>query len=147
MRQSGNYGALHETHREVDEQLNGRAPASQESRYYGALHETQHEVDAQQNAIPETIPQRPEIQRSWTHHGGMVPQQGSANDWVRQNYEIRMSDNQRSDADRTGENTQPAHDQNDPELQEARAAVEEARRREAAERARTQERDRGGPER
>jgi hypothetical protein len=157
LRQSRSYGALHETHRQVDEQQS--APAEQrQARNYGALHETQHRVDEQQNAAPEPGPERPDMQRSWSHRGGMVPQQESANHWIRQNNGIRMSDNEKPGAGREepapgvtrGEGAQPSQpgrDQNDPELQEARAAVEEARRREAAERARMQERERSGPER
>ncbi len=80
----------------------------------------------------------------------MVPQQASANIWIRQNHEIRMAESDKPGGEREGEGAQPSQpnrEQNDPELQEARAAVEEARRREAAERARQQERERGGPER
>jgi hypothetical protein len=146
LRQSRSYGALHETHRQVDEQQS--APAAQpQPRNYDALRETQHRVD-EQTAAPEPGPKRPDIQRSWTHHGGMVPHHASAHNWIKQNHEIRMSDNGKPGTGREGQGTQqPSRDQNDPELQEARAAVEEARRREAAERARQQERDRSGPER
>jgi hypothetical protein len=163
LRQSTNYGSLHETHREslprtrsgVDDLHSRLEPQARPPRNYEALRDTQHQVDHQSPRTRSGVdrdaaqqgPERPEIQRSWTHHGGMVPQQHSANIWDRQNQEIiRMSDNQRSGAGREGEG-QPARDENDPELQEARAAVEEARQREAAERARMQERDRGGPER
>ena len=160
MRQARNYGALNETHREslprtrsgVDEERNSEpeAPsqaASRQPRSYGAVHQTHWQLDERQSPAADT-PERPATVRSWTHYGGMVPQQTSANDWIKQNYEISMSDNAKPGAGREGaQSPQPGRDQNGPELQEARAAVEEARRREAAERARLQERDRSGPER
>jgi hypothetical protein len=141
LRHSGSYGALHETHREIDEQEN--APAAEPERAahrpdYEALRDTQHEIDEQQARIRLT-------QRSWSHHGGMVPQQRSAIIWHNQNIEIKMAQNGNSGPERAGESTQP-NQENDPELQQALAAVEDAKRREAAERARQQERDRG-PER
>lgn len=155
MRQARNYGAVNETHRQVDEERNSRPEApsqeavSRQPRSYGAVNQTQWQLDERQNSSANT-PERPAIVRSWTHYGGMVPQQGSANDWIKQNREIGMSDSGKSGAGRGGEGAQPSQpnrEQNDPGLQEARAAVEEARRREAAERARSQERERGGPER
>ena len=155
MRQARNYGAVNETHRQVDEERNpGPEAPSQETvsrqpRSYGAVHQTQWQLDERQNPSAG-MPERPAIVRSWTEYGGMVPQQGSANDWIKQNREIGMSDSGKSGAGRGGEGTQstpPDRRQNDPDLQQARAAVEEARRREAAERARMQERERGGPER
>lgn len=177
MRQSRNYGALHDTQREADEQQSTQAPEqdpsgperkydalretqrqAEERRYsppppaipapppaersYGALRETQHQLDERQAEQPD----RP-VRRTWTHHGGMVSQQHSAIIWNKQNIEIKMADNDKAGADPAGEGTQPGHDQNDPDLQQALAAVEDAKRREAAERARQQERDRGGPER
>jgi hypothetical protein len=151
-RQPRNYEDLRETQYRVDEQLSSRpepAPTPQPGNYE-VLRRTQYEVDAQLNSPTEAEaePQRPEAQRSWTHRGGMVPQQESAQIWIKQNHEIRMA-NENPGAEREGQGTQPSQpsrDENDPQLQEARAAVEEARRREAAERARQQERDRG-PER
>ena len=80
----------------------------------------------------------------------MVPQQKSANDWIKQNNEIRMANGDKPGAGREGEGAQPSQptaSRTTPDLQQARAAVEEARRREAAERARSQERERSGPER
>ena len=150
MRQPRSYGALHETHREVEEQQNSPA-ATRPTRNYGALHETQHQVDEKQNSpaqAPENHAGPANILRSWTHHGGMYSQQQSANKWIEQNYEIRakMAESGKPGAGREGEGAKPSQE-NDRDLQEARAAVEDARRREAAERARTQERDRGGPER
>jgi hypothetical protein len=142
LRHSGSYGALHETHREVDEQQNTPAATPEREAHrpnYEALRETQHEVDERQEGIRLT-------QRSWTHYGGMVPQQHSAIKWHNQNIEIKMAQNQNSGPERAEEGAQP-NQENDLELQEARAAVEEARRREAAERARQQERGRDGPER
>lgn len=138
---------MHEAHREVDEQQTAPAETPERAAHrpdYGTLHETQHQVD-EQAAEERQAALNP--RRSWTHHGGMVPQQYSADTWHKQNLEIRMAQNNNSGAARGGQGTEPGPSQNDPELQEARAAVEEARRREAAERARQQERDRGGPER
>jgi hypothetical protein len=66
--------------------------------------------------------------------------------WHKQNIETKMAQNENSGAARDGQGGQSSNE-NDPELQEARAAVEEARRREAAERARQQEHERSGPER
>jgi hypothetical protein len=148
VRQARNYGTINEAHRQslprtrsgVDEQQNAAA-AQRQPRNYDVLRATQQHVDKQQNSPPE--PERPDTLRRWTHYGGMVPQQKSANDWIKQNYEIRMSDNGKTGAGRQGQGTQPSA----AELQQAQAAVEEAKRREAAERARLQERDRGGPER
>lgn len=150
MRQPRSYGALHETQHVVDEQQNSQLEtpspgASREPRNYDALHETQAQVDDQLN---RPAPEGP--QRSWTHHGGMVPQQESANEWIRQNYEMRMAANDKSGESREEEKAQQPesdHAQDQAELQEARAAVEEARQREATERARQQERERSGPER
>jgi hypothetical protein len=151
VRQSRNYAAVNETQRQslprtrsgVEEQRHAVIDA-REPRNYDALRATEQRVDRE---VEQQGPQRPAIHRSWTHHGDMVSQQGSARVWDKQNQElIRMSDNQSPGAGREGDG-QPARNENDPELQEARAAVEEARRREAAERARMQERDRGGPER
>jgi hypothetical protein len=150
LRQSRNYGALHETHRQADEQQTPPAAPSRQPRDYGAVRETHHQVDEQQNQnSPAKTPERPDVLRSWTHHGGMVPQQKSANDWIKQNNEIRMANGDKPGAGREGEGAQPSQPnrENDPDLQQARAAVEEARRREAAERARSQERERSGPER
>ena len=50
MRQPRNYGALHETHREVDEQQTPPAETPERAAHrpnYRELHETQHQVDAQ----------------------------------------------------------------------------------------------------
>jgi hypothetical protein len=149
-RQPRNYEELRRTQYKVDREPSSRpdpGPAPQPGNYE-VLRRTQYEVDAQRNsgaAAPEPEAQRPGVQRSWTHHGGMVPQQHSANVWIRQNHEIRMA-NENSGTQRQEQGAQAGRNQSDPQLQEARAAVEEARRREAAERARTQERDRG-PER
>lgn len=128
MRQQRNYGALNETHRQTDEQQSETARS-----------------DAAEERTTEAGPQR-----TWTHYGGMVAQQESANKWIKQNHEIRMAANDRPDGARAGEGAQSSQQdqaQDQAELQEARAAVEEARRREAAERARQQEHERGGPER
>lgn len=129
MRQQRNYGALNETRRQTDEQ--------------------QQSETARSDAAAERTTQAGPL-RTWTHYGGMVPQQESANRWVRQNHEIKMAANDRPDGARAGEGAQSSQQdqaQDQAELQEARAAVEEARKREAAERARLQERERGGPER
>jgi hypothetical protein len=153
LRQSRNYGALHETHRQVDEQQQSPAPGARQPRHYGALHETQHQVDEQRNSpaeTPEKRPERPAVLRSWTHHGGMVSHQDSANNWIKQNHGIRMAESDKNGTGREAEGAQPSQpnrQSNEAEVQEARAAVEEARRREAAERARLQERERSGPER
>jgi hypothetical protein len=61
-----------------------------------------------------------------------------------------MAESDKPGAGREGEGAQSPQsnrDQDQAELQEARAAVEDARRREAAERARQHEHDRSGPER
>lgn len=90
------------------------------------------------------------MRRNWTHLGGMVPHHDSANRWHKQNEHLMSERHNGGGSSREGQGTQTSgsgRDQNDPELQQARAAVEEARRREAAERARLQERERGGPER
>ena len=122
-----------------------------QQRNYGALHDTRREVDEQQNApAPEESAERRGPLRTWTHYGGMVPQQESANKWIRQNYEIRMAANDKPGASREGEGAQSSQsesEQDQAELQEARAAVEEAKKREGAERARQQEHERSGPER
>jgi hypothetical protein len=130
-----------------------------QTRSYGALHETQHEIDEQKDtpASEEHAARRSPL-RSWTHYGGMVSQQESANKWIRQNNEIRMAANESQSTGREepapgatrGEGTQSRQseqEQDQAELQEARAAVEEAKQREASERGRQQERDRSGPER
>lgn len=149
MRQTRNYAPVNETHRQVEEQLKSPTAAeSRPTRNYDALRETQHQVDDdRQNGETEKERQTPESTpsplRSWTHHGGMVWQQGSANQWVRQNHEIRMAQSERTE--RTGQETQPGRDQNDPALQRARHIAEQARQRESAERSR--ERERSGPER
>jgi hypothetical protein len=126
--------------------------AVRQQRYYGAVNDTRRQIDEQQvtpgpASEERADPARP--LRTWTHYGGMVPQQESANKWIRQNHEIRMAANDKPGTSREGEGAQPSQDraQDQAELQEDRAAVEEARRREAAERARQQERERGGPER
>lgn len=149
MRQPRSFGALQETHRQVDGQENApEAPASRPARHYGTLHDTEQQVEAQNARAKQAAPEL----RSWTHHGGMVEHHASANEWIRQNHEIRtkMAANDKSGAGRDGEgapSSQSNREQGQAELQEARAAVEEARRREAAERARQQEHDRSGPER
>jgi hypothetical protein len=145
VRQPRNYGALHETHRQVDEQQTPPAETPERAAHrpnYRELHQTQYQVDVQA-AEERRAALNP--QRRWAHHGGLVPQQHSALIWNKQDIEIRMAQDNNSGAARGGQGTEQGP--NDPELQEARAAVEEARRREAAERARQQERDRGGPER
>jgi hypothetical protein len=142
VRQQRNYRALHETRRELDELQNVQLDNPRQPRNYEALRETQHDLDERQ-----TQPTQP-VRRSWTHYGGMEPQQASAHVWIRQNHEIRMAQNQNSGADREAQgNRSPREELNQAELQEARAAVEEARQREAAERAREQQRERSGPER
>ena len=142
---------MQETHREIDEQETAPAETPERAAHrpehrpdYGTLHETQHQVDEQ---ATEERQAALNPRRSWTHHGGMVPQQYSAHTWHKQNLEIRMAQNNNSGAEREGQGTEPGPNENDQELQEARAAIEEARRREATERARQQERDRSGPER
>lgn len=154
MRQQRYYGPLHETSGEIDEEQAVPGKASEDrtdaarpmrqQRHYGALNETASEVDDQQVAGDRAAGPV----RSWTHHGGMVPQQDSAHQWIRQNRESRMAANDRSGSAREGEGAASAQDraQAQAEIAEARAAVEEARRREAAEQARQQQRDRG-PER
>jgi hypothetical protein len=125
LRQQRNYGALDQAHQQLDEHHATSGQAPEERGDQGPL-------------------------RTWSHHGGMVPQQESANKWIRQNHEIRMAANDKSGSEREGEGAQSPQSDRAPdqaELQEARAAVEEARRREAAERTRQQERERGGPER
>jgi hypothetical protein len=79
----------------------------------------------------------------------MVPQQDSANKWIEQNRKMRtkMAENDKSGTERDGEGAQPSQSEREADaadLEEARAAVEEAKQREAYERARQQER---GPER
>ena len=150
MRQARNTGALHETHRQVDDQQEfaPEPSASRSPRNYGALQETQHQID-DRNSLAKRASA---LFRSWTHHGGMVEHHASANEWIRQNHEIRtkMAANDKSGPGREGEGAQSPQsnrEQDQAELQEARAAVEEARRREGAERARQQEHDRSGPER
>lgn len=66
--------------------------------------------------------------------------------WHKQNVEIKMAANDKSGTERAGEGSQPGREENDPELQQARAALEDARQRQA-ERARQQDREHGGPER
>ena len=143
MRQARNYGALHETHREVEETPS--QTVSREPRAYGAVRQTQWQLDEQQQSRAEASA-RPPIVRSWTHYGGMVPQQELANDWIKQNDKSRMSDSGKGMGGRQG-SPSPDRQQNDAELQQARSVVEEARRREAARRERQQEHERGGPER
>jgi hypothetical protein len=157
LRQARNYGALHDTRREADQQPNEPALTPEETqsrdpRHYGSLHETQQHVDEKQNAQAEPSEERSgrPILRQWTHRGGMAPQQESAMIWHKQNIEIKMAaanDKSGGEQEREGEGSQPNREENDPELQQARAAVEDAKRREAAERARQHEHDRSGPER
>jgi hypothetical protein len=147
LRQPRNYGALRDTQRQADEP--GISPPETPERAahrpnYAPLHDTQQRIDEQARAdeAAEQRTQRP-ILRRWTHRGGMVPQQESATIWNRQDIEIRknqMAENDKTEANKEGEGTQRGVDENDPELQEAKAVVEDARRREAAERARQQER-------
>jgi hypothetical protein len=153
VRQPRNYGALNDTHREVDQQQNSPADA-RPARNYDALRDTQHQVDEKQNSPAQTPQKRPDgpVVRSWTEQGGMVAHQESARDWIEQNQEIRkkMAQNAKSGASRGGEGTQSPQserEQDQAELREARAAINETRQREAAERARQQERGRSGPER
>jgi len=155
LRQSRNVDALRETHRDVDEQQ--QAQPSQEPtdrdqsrspRHYGALHESHNRVDDRDLWISQHGSPGP--QRSWSHHGGMAPQQGSAMEWIRQNDEYGLSGWENRKAAREGQGmSSPQSDQaqKDQELAEARAAVEEARRQEATERSQQQQRDRSGPER
>ena len=124
-----------------------------QQRNYGALNETRRELDEQQaapNPSQEERAESPRVLRTWTHEGGMVQHHDFANKWVRQNHEIKMAANDKPGAGREGEgaqSSQPDRAQQQAELQEARAAAQDARQREAAERSRQQERDRGGPER
>lgn len=157
MRQARNYGALNDARREVGQQPNEPALTPEQSpsrdpRHYGSLHETQRHVDERQNTQAEELQERASrpILRQWTHRGGMAPQQESAMIWHKQNIEIKMAaanDKSGGEQEQAGEGSQPNREENDPELQQARAAVEDAKRREAAERTRQQERDRSGPER
>jgi hypothetical protein len=155
LRQARNAGALRETHRQVDQELDAPAgpeqPAFRRSRNDAAEQETQRGVD-EENSRAAQEAHHPSVLRTWTHRGGMVEQQASANRWVRQNQEIRarMAANDSPGSGREGEGAQSrqsGQEQDRAELEEARAAVEEARRREAGERARQQERERSGPER
>ena len=116
------------------------------------MNETLRQLDEQQQVAAREGPEAPEaaatqrgVQRSWTHYGGMVPQQESANIWIKQNHEIRkMAANDRDGTGRDQENTQSSErPQNEAELQEAREIAQEAREREAAQqRERQQERGR-----
>lgn len=148
MPQPTDYGALRDTHRQVEEQRNPQPPASRQPRNYEPLRDTGREVEERREASAEASrssqerPVRPVLRvlRMWTQLGGMEHHNASAFRWIRQNYEIRMAQSNQSGPGRGGEGAQA---ENDPDLAEARAAVEEAQRREAAERARAQERDRG----
>lgn len=118
--------------------------ALRQQRNYQALNDAQRELDAR---AEEPAAASPEAQRgplrSWTHYGGMVPQQESALLWVKQNYEIRMAANDRTGNSHDQDNTQSAERaQNEAELQEARETAEDARQREA-ERSREREQERG----
>jgi hypothetical protein len=146
LRQARNYGALHEAQQQAEEPQ--ASPAARQPRNYEAVRETQHQVDEQQ-ASSDNRPERPTVQRSWSHYGGMASQQESANEWIRQNNEIRakMAETAKSGASREGQGTQSPQQGQDAAVQRAQAAVEDARRREAAERGRQQERERSGPER
>jgi hypothetical protein len=149
LRQTRNYGAVHETHREVEEQQKAAAPdpaaSRQPTRNYDAVRDTQHQVDDRQ--------MRKKIEpRVWTNHAGMVSQNEAANRWIEENQEIRkkMAQSNNPGASREGQGAQPSQSprqQNDPVLQEARAISEQTKRREAADRARVQDRERSGPER
>lgn len=166
LRQPRHYGPLRETHEaDLPPERSGaeegeQSPAAPEpsasrpARNYQALHDSEQQADARIARARQAT----EEMRSWTHHGGMVEHHASAHEWVRQTYEIRskMAANQQPGAGRDGQesnreegpgSSQLNREQNQSELQEARAAVEEARRREAAERARQQGHERGGPER
>jgi hypothetical protein len=129
LRQSRNIGALRETHREVDQEQNSPVAQSQ----------------APEQNVRQSAPVR-----SWSHRGGMVPQQESANTWIRQDNDIRMAQSSRQGAERSGEGAQqPGREQGNANLQQARAAAEEARKHQAAQKQREAERapERGGPER
>lgn len=121
------------------------------------LRETHREVDQEQNSPAPPQGQAPEQNaghsgsvRTWSHRGGMVPQQESANTWIRQDNDIRMAQSGRAGGERSGEGAQQSSSQHEnANLQQARAAAEEARRRQEAQRQREAERvqERGGPER
>lgn len=155
MRQPRNYGAIRETEQQFEDEPatpGAEADAARQPRHYGGLRDTQHAVDAQRAASVDGAeqlqegPQPPEILRRWTHHGGMVPQQESANEWLRQNYEARMAESEKSEPAPDAEAAPSAQQEQEDaaELAEARAAAEDTRRR-LAERAQQQEhlRDRG----
>ena len=121
------------------------------------MHQAHREVEQEQNSPVASQSQVPEESarpsgpvRSWSHRGGMVPQQESANTWIRQNNDIRMAQSGRASPERSGEGAQQAgREQQNSNLQQARAAAEEARKHQAAQRQREAERanERGGPER
>jgi hypothetical protein len=129
LRHSRNIGALRETHREVDQEQNSPAAA--------------------QGQAPEQNAGQSGPVRTWSHRGGMVPQQESANTWIRQDNDIRMAQSGRAGGERSGEGAQSSSQHENSNLQQARAAAEEARRRQEAQRQREAERvqERGGPER
>jgi hypothetical protein len=156
LRQSRNVGALHETQRHVDEEQSRDAELSKgppdhglrTPRNYDALRDSHYHVD--DRASGRSPQDASEPQRNWTHHGGMVSQQSSAMEWIRQNDEYGLSGWEQRKPAREGKemsSQQADQAQKDQELAEARAAVDEARRQEVAERTQQQQRDRGGPER
>jgi hypothetical protein len=150
LRQPRSYGALNETHREVDEQQNSAEESRQPSRQprnYEALRETQYQVDDQRNTDSTKGTEAPgrleaTVQRSWTPYGDYASHQDSANKWHQQDLRIKMAQSDRSGADRAGEGPQPNRDQT--ELQEARAIAEEARK---VEQDRARQREHDAPER
>jgi hypothetical protein len=107
-----------------------------QQRNYGALNQTRQQIDEQQRS-PETPAPAQEKRaapkgplRTWTHYGGMVPQQESCNKWLRQNHEIRTAANDKPGASREGEGARsPSSDraQDPSELQEAREIARGAR--------------------
>lgn len=122
LRQQRNYEALNGAHRSLDE----RQPD-----------------DSAEREEPQKAAEARGPVRTWSHYGGMVPQQESANRWIRQNYEMRMAANDKAETGRGENDTQSQDIERDAELQEARETAEEARQREAQlQREREQERSR-----
>jgi len=107
-----------------------------QQRNYGGLNQAPRPIEVQQHP-PEAADPEPEQRatqtgplRTWTHHGGMVPQQESANKWIRQNHEIKTAANDKAGASREGEgDPSPSSEraQDPAELQEAREIASGAR--------------------
>ena len=105
-------------------------------RNYGALHKTRQQIDEPQQApdapgrVPEEQTRQTRLLRTWTHYGGMVPHQESANKWIRQNHAIRSAANDRPNPSREEESARsPSTDraQDPAEPQEAREIARGAR--------------------